>query len=58
LIINLPGKPSAIGECLEAVFPAVPYCIDLIEGSYLETDDGFVKAHRPAHAKRRDPAVP
>ncbi|MCP4041664.1 MAG: molybdopterin adenylyltransferase, partial [Gammaproteobacteria bacterium] len=38
LIINLPGKPKAIGECLEAVFPAVPYCIDLIEGPYLETN--------------------
>ena len=58
LIINLPGKPSAIGECLEAVFPAVPYCIDLIDGPYLETDEAFVKTHRPAHAKRRVPAVP
>ena len=52
LIINLPGKPSAIGECLEAVFPAVPYCIDLIEGPYLETDDSFVKGFRPKHAKK------
>lgn len=52
LIINLPGKPSAISECLEAVFPAVPYCIDLIEGAYLETDDNFVKAFRPKHAKK------
>lgn len=52
LIINLPGKPSAIGECLEAVFPAVPYCIDLIEGPYLETDDTFVKGFRPKHAKK------
>lgn len=52
LIINLPGKPSAIGECLEAVFPAVPYCIDLIEGPYLESDDTFVKGFRPKHAKR------
>jgi len=50
LIINLPGKPSAIGECLEAVFPAVPYCIDLIEGAYLETNDAFIKAFRPKHA--------
>jgi len=47
LIINLPGKPSAIKDCLDAVFPAVPYCIDLIEGPYLETDDTFVKAFRP-----------
>ncbi|WP_319557396.1 molybdopterin adenylyltransferase [Thiomicrorhabdus sp.] len=52
LIINLPGKPSAIGECLEAVFPAVPYCVDLIEGPYLETDDSFIKAFRPKHAKK------
>ncbi len=47
LIINLPGKPKAIGECLEAVFPAVPYCIDLTEGPYLETDENFIKAFRP-----------
>ncbi len=53
LIINLPGKPSAISECLEAVFPAVPYCIDLIEGAYLETDDTFIKAFRPKHAIKK-----
>ncbi|WP_319381348.1 molybdopterin adenylyltransferase [Thiomicrorhabdus sp.] len=52
LIINLPGKPSAIGECLEAVFPAVPYCVDLIEGPYLETDESFIKAFRPKHAQK------
>ena len=52
LIINLPGKPSAIGDCLEAVFPAVPYCIDLLEGPYIETDETFVKAFRPKHAKK------
>ncbi|QCU90536.1 molybdopterin adenylyltransferase [Thiomicrorhabdus sediminis] len=52
LIINLPGKPSAIAECLEAVFPAVPYCIDLIEGAYLQTNDEFVKGFRPKHAKK------
>lgn len=52
LIINLPGKPSAIAECLDAVFPAVPYCIDLIEGPYLETDETVVKAFRPKHAKK------
>jgi len=52
LIINLPGKPSAIADCLNAVFPAVPYCIDLIEGPYLETNEGFIKAFRPKHAKR------
>lgn len=52
LIINLPGKPSAIGECLAAVFPAVPYCIDLIDGAYLETNDEFVSAFRPKHASK------
>jgi molybdopterin adenylyltransferase len=47
LIINLPGKPSAIRDCLLAVFPAVPYCIDLIEGPYLTTHETVVKAFRP-----------
>ena len=47
LIINLPGKPAAIAECLEAMFPAVPYCIDLIGGPFLTTDEAFVKAFRP-----------
>jgi molybdopterin adenylyltransferase len=50
LIINLPGKPSAIADCLDAVFPAVPYCIDLIEGPYLETDAAVIEAFRPKHA--------
>ena len=47
LIINLPGKPKAIRQCLDAVFPAVPYCIDLIDGYYLETDENIIKAFRP-----------
>ena len=47
LIINLPGKPKSIRECLDAVFPAVPYCIDLIEGPYIETDERVLKAFRP-----------
>ena len=47
LIINLPGKPKAIRECLDAVFPAVPYCIDLIGGNYMETDETVIKAFRP-----------
>jgi molybdopterin adenylyltransferase len=51
LILNLPGKPSAIDDCLNAVFPAIPYCIDLIEGAYLESDPEQCKAFRPAHAK-------
>ena len=48
LIINLPGKPKAIRECLDAVFPAVPYCIDLLLGPYLETDESVIRAFRPA----------
>ena len=47
LIINLPGKPKSIRECLDAVFPAVPYCIDLIEGPYLEVNEEEIKAFRP-----------
>ena len=47
LIVNLPGKPSAIADCLEAVMPAIPYCIDLIGGPFLETDPAFCKAFRP-----------
>lgn len=53
LIVNLPGKPSAIDDCLNAVFPAIPYCIDLIEGAYLESDPAQCKAFRPAHAIRK-----
>ena len=47
LIINLPGKPKSIRECLDAVFPAVPYCIDLMEGPYLECDETVIKPFRP-----------
>ena len=47
LIINLPGKPKSIRECLDAVFPAVPYCIDLIEGPYLECNEEVIKPFRP-----------
>jgi len=50
LIINLPGKPSAIDDCLNAVFPAVPYCIDLIGGPFIETDERLITAFRPKHA--------
>lgn len=42
LIINLPGKPSSIAECLDAVLPAVPYCVDLIGGPRLELGNGLV----------------
>ena len=47
LIVNLPGKPSAIRDCLLGVFPAIPYCVDLIEGPYLTTNEAVVKAFRP-----------
>lgn len=46
-IVNLPGKPKAIRECLDAVFPAIPYCIDLIEGPYLECNTEVIKVFRP-----------
>ncbi|CAM5486444.1 MULTISPECIES: molybdopterin adenylyltransferase [unclassified Thauera] len=64
LIINLPGQPKSIRETLEGVrdaegavrhvgiFAAVPYCIDLIGGPYIETDEAVVKAFRPKHAIR------
>jgi molybdopterin adenylyltransferase len=62
LIINLPGQPKAIAETLQGlpqatppvhgIFAAVPYCIDLIGGPYLETDDAVCKAFRPKSAQR------
>lgn len=47
LIVNLPGKPSAIRTCLDAVFPAIPYCLDLIGGDWLDTNPEVCKAFRP-----------
>ncbi len=47
LIINLPGKPKSIRECLDAIFPAVPYCLDLIGGAYLECHEEVIKVFRP-----------
>lgn len=47
LVINLPGQPKAITECLDAVFAGVPYCIDLIGGPYLTTDPSRINAFRP-----------
>ena len=62
LIINLPGQPKSIAETLQGlpqveppvpgIFAAVPYCIDLLGGPYLETDDGVCKAFRPKSAQR------
>lgn len=47
LIVNLPGKPKSIRECLEAVFPAIPYCIDLIGGGYIQANEDNIKVFRP-----------
>jgi len=47
LIVNLPGKPKAIRQCLEAVFPAIPYCIDLLEGPFIECNDQIIRVFRP-----------
>jgi molybdopterin adenylyltransferase len=47
LIVNLPGKPKSIRQCLDAVFPAIPYCVDLLGGPYLECNELIVKAFRP-----------
>ena len=47
LIVNLPGKPSAIRTCLDAVFPAIPYCLDLTGGDRLETNPAVCVAFRP-----------
>lgn len=48
LVVNLPGRPKSIRECLDAVFPAIPYCIELAGGPILETDPAVLKAFRPA----------
>jgi molybdopterin adenylyltransferase len=53
LIINLPGQPKSIRETLEGVFAAVPYCVDLIGGPYIETHEAVVKAFRPKSALRK-----
>ncbi len=52
LILNLPGQPKAIKETLDGVFAAVPYCLDLIGGPYVETNETVVKAFRPKSAQR------
>lgn len=64
LIVNLPGQPKSIRETLEGVrdadgqvrhlgiFAAIPYCIDLIGGPYVETDEAVIKVFRPKHALR------
>jgi molybdopterin adenylyltransferase len=47
LIVNLPGKPKAIRQCLDAIFPAIPYCIDLLEGPFIECNEAVMKPFRP-----------
>lgn len=54
LIVNLPGQPRAIRECLEAVFPAIPYCIDLIGGPELHTNEDRMIAFRPGEKKEEE----
>lgn len=50
LIVNLPGKPASIAVCLSAVFPAIPYCLDLIGAARIETDPAVSAAFRPKGA--------
>ncbi|EGK8128041.1 TPA: molybdopterin adenylyltransferase [Campylobacter lari] len=47
LIINLPGNPKAIRECIEPIFPAIPYCVDLIGGVYIENNEEVISVFRP-----------
>ena len=53
LIVNLPGQPKAIAECLDSVFPAIPYCVDLIGGPYMTTNPDRIEAFRPKSAIRK-----
>lgn len=55
LIVNLPGQPKAIKETLDGVFAAIPYCIDLLGGPYLETHEAIIKSFRPASARKQSP---
>ena len=52
LILNLPGQPKAIKETLDGIFAAVPYCLDLIGGPYIETNPEVITAFRPKSAQR------
>ncbi|MCI7586885.1 MAG: molybdopterin adenylyltransferase, partial [Campylobacter sp.] len=47
----LPGQPKAIKECLEPIFAAIPYCLDLIGAAYIETDENYIKTFRPKNKK-------
>ena len=52
LILNLPGQPKAIKETLDGIFAAVPYCVDLIGGPYIETNPALIVSFRPKSAQR------
>ena len=52
LILNLPGSPKSIREILDEIFSAVPYCVDLVGGPYMETNSTVVSAFRPAKDRR------
>jgi molybdopterin adenylyltransferase len=52
LLLNLPGQPKAIRETLDGIFAAVPYCLDLIGGPYVETNEAVIQAFRPKSARR------
>lgn len=47
LIVNLPGKPKSIRECMQAVFPAIPYCLELIGNDFINTNENYIKVFRP-----------
>ena len=53
LIFNLPGRPKAIRETIDEIWKAVPYCIDLLGGPYIDMDDNVCNAFRPKSARRR-----
>lgn len=52
LVLNLPGSPKSIREILDEVFAVVPYCVDLVGGPYMQTNDGVVAAFRPKKDRR------
>jgi molybdopterin adenylyltransferase len=58
LVVNLPGKPSAIHDCLMAVFPAIPYCLDLIGAASIETNPDVCVAFRPQGSRPKQEAAP
>ena len=53
LLFNLPGRPKAIRETIDEIWKAVPYCVDLLEGPYMDMNDEVCVAFRPKAARRR-----